>query len=40
MSRGAYLAFEDGAPTRLPVFRRSDWNGTAILEAPAAGASR
>ncbi len=40
MSRGAYLAFEDGAPARPPAYRQAEWNGTRVLEAPAVGASR
>jgi hypothetical protein len=37
LTRGAYLAFDDGRPARAAQGRASDWNGTPVLEFPAAG---
>lgn len=40
LSRGAYLAFDDGLPARAPKGRESSWNGTPVLEYPAQGTGR
>jgi hypothetical protein len=37
MTRGAYLAFDDGRPARVAQGRASSWDGNAVLEFPAAG---
>jgi len=40
LSRGAYLAFDDGGPARQPNYRATRWNGSAVVETPAQGVSR
>jgi hypothetical protein len=37
MTRGAYLAFDDGQPARVAQGRPTRWNGNAVLEFPAQG---
>jgi hypothetical protein len=40
LTRGAYLAFDDGRPARPLEGRASSWNGTPVLEFPAQGVSK
>ncbi len=40
MTRGAALSFDDGQPSKPLEGRRSQWNGTPVLEFPAQGGSR
>jgi hypothetical protein len=37
MTRGAYLAFDDGLPARVAQGRATRWNGGTVLEFPAQG---